>query len=89
MHGAAVHEGQVFESASIMDIAPTIYYLLRCPIPTDLDGVVLADWLTPEVQKGRHVIHAAPVAPSEEHFALSTADQDELLQRLRDLGYVE
>jgi predicted AlkP superfamily phosphohydrolase/phosphomutase len=89
MHGDAVRKGQIIHSASIMDIAPTILYLSGCPIPSDLDGAVLKDWLTTQAQVGRPIVLGAPVAPSDTQFELSSSDEDELIARLRDLGYVE
>jgi hypothetical protein len=89
MHGAGVRRGLIIDSASIVDLAPTILYWLNCPIPADLDGAVLTSCLTAEAQHERQIVSTTPLAPSEAHFELSAQDEHELLQRLQDLGYVD
>jgi len=39
--GTDMNRGAEIESASIMDVAPTILHLLNCPAPNDVDGKVL------------------------------------------------
>ncbi len=43
--GKNIIQGKTVEGASIMDIAPTILYLLGQPIPQDMDGKVLLDMI--------------------------------------------
>jgi predicted AlkP superfamily phosphohydrolase/phosphomutase len=89
MHGASIRQGQVLGAASIVDIAPTILCLSGCAIPQDLDGNVLTGWLRPEVREDLEILSTPPIPPSEMALELSAADEDDLMQRLRDLGYVE
>lgn len=41
--GKNIVQGKMVEGASIMDIAPTVLYLMGQPVPRDLDGKVLLD----------------------------------------------
>jgi hypothetical protein len=41
--GKHIARGKAIEGASIMDIAPTVLYLMGQPIPKDMDGKVLLD----------------------------------------------
>jgi len=46
--GQNIQTGKRFSEGSIMDIAPTILYLLGEPIPTDMDGKVLLEIIEDE-----------------------------------------
>jgi predicted AlkP superfamily phosphohydrolase/phosphomutase len=41
--GKHISRGKMFEEGHIIDIAPTILYLMDCPIPKDMDGKILLD----------------------------------------------
>jgi predicted AlkP superfamily phosphohydrolase/phosphomutase len=90
MYGGPAHKSQAIESANIMDIAPTILYLFGCPIPSDFDGAVLTNWLT-EGALANQIITGTPIMPLplDEQIVLSPSEENELMQRLRDLGYVD
>jgi arylsulfatase A-like enzyme len=77
------------EVACLMDLAPTILYLLGCPVPGSMDGNVLSDWLTSEwevqVTQGDTDVVYSPTSED-----VLTHDQEmEIIQRLKDLGYLE
>lgn len=84
--------GRVDEMPSLMDIAPTVLHLMGCPVPAEMDGHVLADWLA-ERARLRPVEVAAsqerPAEPAAEAPALTNEEEDAMLERLRNLGYVE
>ena len=91
MAGPSVRAGHELSSAHILDLAPTILYLLGFPVARDLDGQVLLEALEPEF------VEAAPVRQIEsyEGFADSFEDVDlsnelnaEELEKLRALGYI-
>jgi len=46
--GEKVKGGETIEGARIIDLAPTILYLMGVPIPVDMDGQVLTEALKPE-----------------------------------------
>ncbi len=90
MSGDGISPGEFGESAArITDLAPTILYLIGEPIPEDMDGRVLSEWLDPKFAS-TSVEYANPRSqtpvPSE---TLTEEDEASLLERLRDLGYVE
>ena len=41
MKGPSILKGQKLEGLSLMDLTPTILYLLNCSLPSDLDGQVI------------------------------------------------
>ncbi|MFP4323790.1 MAG: alkaline phosphatase family protein [Anaerolineales bacterium] len=87
LSGAGIQPGTL-ESASLMDIAPTVLHLLGQPVPEDMDGRVLTEALLPE----RRDVSYAPVrdeATSDQRQAEYTAAEEaELMQHLHDLGYL-
>ncbi len=77
--------------ASLMDIAPTVLHLLGCPVPESMDGQVLvdrlsSDWVARPITTYQYDDWAASM-PQE--GKLSIQEEQELLDRLRNLGYVE
>ena len=78
--------------AEIQDIAPTALYLLGEPLPTQLEGRILAEALDPALLDSR------PPAYDDRELALdavgpqssySEGEADEVEERLRGLGYLE
>src|SRR6185369_2446973 len=79
-----------FPGASIIDLAPTILYLLDQEIPDDMDGQVLTSILDPELVRTRPIRRGAGGSdagrgPLQEY---SAEEEAEVMQRLRDLGYL-
>jgi predicted AlkP superfamily phosphohydrolase/phosphomutase len=85
-----IREGATLEGAEIQDLAPTILYLLGVPVPRDMDGRVLGNVFTPGFASGRPVEYAAVEESASwlEERGYSSEEEEELTQRLRDLGYV-
>ncbi|HSE83426.1 MAG TPA: alkaline phosphatase family protein [Thermodesulfobacteriota bacterium] len=46
--GEHISRGKTVEGANIMDIAPTIFYLMQQPVPKDMDGKVLLNIIEEE-----------------------------------------
>jgi arylsulfatase A-like enzyme len=89
MKGKPVRKGGRIEGANIVDLAPTILYVLGLPIPQDMDGRPLRE----AFQEG--YVQAMPLAYSE--AASSTGSKEtgytkegerEIKERLRGLGYL-
>ena len=89
MKGKQVRKGGRIEGANIVDLAPTILYVLGLPIPQDMDGRHLRE----AFQEG--YVQAMPLAYSE--AASSTGSMEtgyteegerEIQERLRGLGYL-
>ncbi|MER3446611.1 MAG: hypothetical protein C4291_07085 [Candidatus Dadabacteria bacterium] len=54
--GKNISRGKMFEEGHIMDIAPTILYLMGQPVPKDMDGKVLLD-IIDEDFKSNNLVH--------------------------------
>jgi predicted AlkP superfamily phosphohydrolase/phosphomutase len=84
---SAVQGGELF--ASIEDVAPTVLYLLDEPIPSDLEGRVLAEAIEPALLDQREPAYTGAsqleVAPATSYGE----EGDEVSERLRGLGYLE
>lgn len=79
--------------AQIVDLAPTILYLNRLPVPTTMDGHPLLGWLDPAY------VAAHPAQTIQEHLGgtaegealgegYSTRDAAVIEEHLRNLGYL-
>ncbi|MCJ7696087.1 MAG: alkaline phosphatase family protein [Anaerolineaceae bacterium] len=89
-NGPELPKGQIAD-AQIIDLAPTILYLAGLPIPHYMDGEINFDILPPSaVERPPHFgSRASGPSDSSESGAYPDRDNDvELLQRLKDLGYV-
>ena len=53
--GTHIRGGKNVEGGHIMDIAPTILYLMSCPIPRDMDGKILLDIIDEGFKANSHV----------------------------------
>jgi len=73
-------------NAGIVDLAPTILYLLDVPIPEDMDGKVLRHGLslTREPQYQKPMVTSARSRPT-----FSAEEREEMKRRLRALGYMD
>jgi predicted AlkP superfamily phosphohydrolase/phosphomutase len=79
-------------SASILDIFPTVLYLYDCPIPAKTDGKVLFDIFTPEFRQEYPVEYSQNRVSSEEQlesFGFTEQEEQDLVNRLKGLGYLE
>jgi predicted AlkP superfamily phosphohydrolase/phosphomutase len=92
LHGAGVRRATKVEKAHITDVAPTILWAMGLPVPQYMDGEVLSAAFEPEA------VAARPVEFSYESPSVTLADMDQeafsaeeedlVIDRLRDLGYI-
>jgi predicted AlkP superfamily phosphohydrolase/phosphomutase len=77
--------------ASIEDVAPTVLYLLGEPVPSELEGRILAEAIDPALLDGRPPEYddsrGLELARTEASY--SEGEADEVEARLRGLGYLE
>ncbi len=76
-------------AVDIADVAPTVLYLLGQPIPSDLDGRLVAEALDPALLDSRAPEYSdsdVEVAAMEDY---SPEDTKAVEERLRGLGYLE
>jgi predicted AlkP superfamily phosphohydrolase/phosphomutase len=88
-NGPAFGRDAIVEGSAIIDLAPTLLYLLGLPVPSYMDGRVLVEALQTDVLKERPVqfVRAEDDLEGEE-MALSDDDSAEIEDRLRALGYL-
>lgn len=87
--GDGLRRGAGIEDATILDLAPTILYMLDCPVPRAMDGRVLTSMFEPEIVRQR------PVRFSDRDLVrgltgetFSPEENEEIRRRLRGVGYV-
>jgi predicted AlkP superfamily phosphohydrolase/phosphomutase len=90
MRGKRIRPGVTIQGAEIIDLAPSILYLLGLPIPKEMDGRVL--------EKAFHAesLEEAPVRFMEEgslefqpEEVYTQTEEEELKERLRSLNYLK
>jgi predicted AlkP superfamily phosphohydrolase/phosphomutase len=80
------------KGARLIDLAPTLLHLLGEPVPEDMTGRVLEDVFAPGFLASRPIRYCPadqdqPTGARES--ALSSAEQEEMAERLRQIGYME
>jgi arylsulfatase A-like enzyme len=93
MTGANVRKGMNNFDAQIMDIAPTVLYLLGEPIPEDMDGAIL-DQPIAEPYKQHHPLDARQDRAAGSQTTRAAIDSSEAInefieEQLRAIGYVQ
>lgn len=100
-HGPGVAPGRTLAARSILDVTPTLLYLLGLPVPVDLEGAPVLEAFDPEHLARNPVVQGPPTrvpsggAEEEEELvgagvgpALPAAEEAQVLERLRALGYL-
>ncbi len=88
--GPWVKKDAMIEGAMLLDLAPTILYLMGSPIPNDMDGRVLVELFEDGFLKDHPVAYreAAPERDGQ-NAGVSPEDQAIILERLKGLGYID
>lgn len=84
-----LQSGDKGEAATLMDLAPTILYLLGCPVPNDMDGNVLSDWLSTERQVQITEGNSETAYQASNNDELTPDEEADIVRRLKELGYLE
>ncbi len=93
LHGIFIGQGAAFEQdttidgARIIDLAPTILHILGQPVPEDMDGRVLTAALSTEL-RGKSAQIGEATTTSQAQVDFTNADQADVEERLRALGYM-
>lgn len=82
--GPGIRRGQI-EKAQIIDLAPTTLHMLGLPVPDDMDGRVLTELFAEHVSPPRRVSREVAGGGA---VGLSEHEEAEVLERLKDLGYL-
>ena len=78
------------EGASLLDVVPTVLYLLGQPIPGEMDGQVLRDAIVPDLLR-RFPVHVLTEREETSQLRGDYTDEEARIvgERLRGLGYVD
>jgi predicted AlkP superfamily phosphohydrolase/phosphomutase len=96
MSGGPIHADFSFEDAKIVDVTPTVLYLMGLPIPDDMDGRVLVEAIDSEFLAANPILYEA--VDDDESYrddgdgapVSFTEDESELIaKRLQALGYIK
>ncbi|MCA1601955.1 MAG: alkaline phosphatase family protein [Acidobacteria bacterium] len=91
--GPGVREGAALEPLNLVNIAPTILYVLGLPTPEDFEGRIAEEIFTPAylgARTPRKGPKTEPVSGSRLDGATAGEEEDpQILARLKALGYIE
>lgn len=88
--GKGLAKGKKIEGATIMDLAPTILYILGVPIPEDMDGRPLYQAFTREhLEEHETKYEERKGAEGGVEEGYSRGEEEVVEERLRGLGYLE
>jgi len=87
--GPHVRRAEQLTGAEIIDLAPTILYVLGVPVPDNMDGHVLTAMLEPEslLSHPHEGLEAKPAARTTEYH-WQPEEEAEIEARLRGMGYL-
>lgn len=92
LRGPGVQREAKLEGAKITDVAPTILWAMGLPVPRYMDGTVLSEAFESEIVAAR-LVEFSYDSPSfnlaeMDEWAFSPEEEDLVIDRLRDLGYI-
>jgi len=89
--GPGVRAGVQLDGAQIIDVAPTILCAMGLPIPETMDGHPLVEMFDDAFEcaqeRGRHSAEAD--SPTDQDAALTEIEEQQVMERLRSLGYLD
>ncbi|MBK6426253.1 MAG: alkaline phosphatase family protein [Blastocatellia bacterium] len=88
--GPGIAEGVEVNGARLMDVAPTALYALGVPLNEDMDGRPVADLFTLEFA-AEHSVTFRPneaAASTDRVDPFSAAEEDDIMDQLKGLGYI-
>ncbi len=90
MNGKGVKKGDELQNLQITDVAPTMLYLLKVPIPGDMDGKVITEAFTPEYLRENQIrfTDIPSAGKKERRTSYSDKEEEALKESLKGLGYL-
>ncbi|MCK4546294.1 MAG: tetratricopeptide repeat protein [Candidatus Eisenbacteria sp.] len=92
VRGPGIRSGARIETASVMDIAPTVLYLLGLPVARDMEGRVLREVMEPGIAAGKPLLRITTYEtgePASAEAPIASVDDQALIEKLAALGYVD
>lgn len=88
--GPGIKAGTSIKAPNIMDITPTILYILKEPLTREMDGRVLTEIFTPWFCRRRQIVkEGSSLRPQSGNGVDLTEDESKIERRLRSLGYID
>lgn len=90
--GLPLQQGKNISGARLIDVAPTILYLMGVPIPKDMDGGVVVEAINPDYLKSNPLNYSKADKSTTTEIAQSGYTKEEEKQveeALKSLGYIE
>jgi predicted AlkP superfamily phosphohydrolase/phosphomutase len=90
MSGPGIRQGDEIEGAAILDIAPTVLHVMGLPVPSDMDGRVIEDAFKDGYMEAFPLRFIEPTAEgmTKDGVGYTEEGEEEILERLRGLGYM-
>ena len=89
-HGKSFKKGAEIQGARLIDMAPTILYLMGQPVPEDMDGRVLEELFEPAfIAANRVQVGGSAGLDAEQGAQYSDEEAAIVEERLKALGYIE
>ncbi len=86
-HGPGIRSGQTIKEACLIDLAPTIMYMLGVPVSSHMDGKILTDIFVNE--ELMEVTYDDAVIEVEDAVHVFSANEKAAIEkRFQDLGYI-
>jgi hypothetical protein len=86
--GPHINSKGLLEDVQIIDVAPTVLYLMGLPIPKNMDGRLLEEILQQGLMNDRPPVYVETAGLPERVEGLSPEEQQKVMEQLRQLGYV-
>jgi predicted AlkP superfamily phosphohydrolase/phosphomutase len=87
--GDGIRREGAYDGASLLDIAPTVLYRLSEPVPLAMDGKVLAPIFDPEWLRANPPRYVEADIEGTVGGGVSREGSEDVLERLRALGYIQ
>jgi predicted AlkP superfamily phosphohydrolase/phosphomutase len=95
MKGPHIRGGYRLKDYSVLDVAPTILYLLGLPVPKDIDGNIIGEAFLPEFRENNPLRLIDTYEGRRSQFQTDDTQQKadresekRILERLKTLGYI-
>jgi predicted AlkP superfamily phosphohydrolase/phosphomutase len=92
MNGKHIKKGNRIQGASILDVAPTMFYLMGLPIPDDFDGKILLNGIAQDYLFNNPIVHQKDEDLSideKKDSSFTQEEQERIEEHLRSLGYMD
>jgi len=89
--GSMVKKNLELINSNIIDVTPTILYLLGLPIPNDIDGRIIQDAIDDDYLKNHAPLYKSIETDSEKAMEKDYSDEeaDKIKKKLKTMGYID